>query len=336
MYSFCSYLDHNYLSRALALYESLEKHFPEFELYVLCLSDQCYNILQRLDLPKVQLIKLKEFESYDTDLREAKKNRSVIEYYFTMSPCLPLFIFSRFPNVQMITYLDTDLYFFSNPKVIFEEISDHSIAIIEHRFSPHLKHREIYGIYNVAWNTFRRDENALECLNWWRERSIEWCYDRVEEGKYNEQRYLDDWPERFNKVIVIKHKGANLAPWNIDNYHISTRNGNVFVDNDPLIFYHFHAVKQIKGPLYDSGLSLYESKLTENILEFIYKPYIKHLRKVEESVRSKNINLWYDDIRERAKYIKLEELLPQTYAIIKKIRTVIKLIYTKTYILDYG
>ena len=36
---YCTYFDHNYLSRGLALYHSLQRHAPGARLWVLCLSE---------------------------------------------------------------------------------------------------------------------------------------------------------------------------------------------------------------------------------------------------------------------------------------------------------
>src|ERR1700682_4331387 len=48
--AYCTYFDHNYLSRGLALYYSLQRHAPGSRLWVLCLSDEAYRTLASLDL----------------------------------------------------------------------------------------------------------------------------------------------------------------------------------------------------------------------------------------------------------------------------------------------
>src|SRR5207237_1146927 len=83
---------------------------------------------------------------------------------------------------------------------LFEEMQAKSIAIIAHRFSDAFRKWEWNGIYNVGWVTFRRDDNALSCLRWWREQCIEWCYDRIEDNRFADQKYLDDWPTLLGSV----------------------------------------------------------------------------------------------------------------------------------------
>jgi hypothetical protein len=99
---------------------------------------ECYNILSQIKLSNVRLIALEEFEVSDKELLAAKENRTLIEYYFTRTPSLLLFIFDASPEVGCVIYLDADLFFFGNPEPIFEEIGDYSVAIVSYRFPPHL------------------------------------------------------------------------------------------------------------------------------------------------------------------------------------------------------
>jgi len=274
---FCTYFDRNYLSRGLALYRSLQRHCPGFQLWVLCMDRVCYDALTVLGLPGLQAIALDDYEQGDKDLLQAKQNRTLIEYYFTCSPSLPLFILNHYPRVDLITYLDADLFFFADPAPIYEELAERSIGIIGHRFPPCLQGLERYGIYNVGWVSFRRDTHALACLRWWRERCLEWCYDRYEDGRFADQKYLDDWPSRFQRVAVLQHKGANLAPWNLANYTIRANRDRILVDEDPLIFFHFHRLRQIEGWVYDPRLVDYKTKASTVVRRSIYAPYIRML-----------------------------------------------------------
>ena len=280
MYYFCTYFDSNYLIKGLALYRSLLRHAIAFRLWVLCFDDLAYEILQKLALPEVDPISLRDFEEGDEELLQAKGNRSRIEYYFTCTPSLSLYILRNCPEVDVITYLDSDLFFFSDPLSIYEELGDNSILIVGHRFPPHHKRRERFGIYNVGLLSFRRDNDGLQCLNWWRERCIEWCYDRVEDGRFADQKYLDDWPTRFPGVVVLQHKGAGLAPWNVENYSLRLENGQVLVDSQPLVFFHFHGVKRIGRLLIDPNLAGYEVHIDSLLKEYIYRPYTRELYEI--------------------------------------------------------
>jgi len=331
MYYFCTYFDQHYLHRGLALYMSLRRHCPSFKLWVLCMDDPCYDILVHLNLPDLNVIALRDFESDDRDLSRAKDNRARIEYYFTCTPSLLLFIFKNFVEVDMLSYLDADLFFFDNPASIYEEIADHSIAIIEHRFSLKLRSREKYGVYNVGYLFFMRDENAFACLNWWRKKCIEWCYDMVEDGRYADQKYLDDWPTRFQGVTVLQNKGANLAPWNIANYKISNNDNNVLVDNQPLIFFHFHGLKKINNWLYDPNLSGYKLRLSYIIKHNIYEPYIDALSSVTRKYEAFFMKASKD--RSIRYQLKKTDILKRIWKTVDKLIYFFKIIVTGNFIL---
>lgn len=284
MYSFCTSFDRNYLPRGLALYRSLREHCPGFRLWVLCLDSATHEALTRLALPEVEPIALQDFESGDAPLLEAKANRSRVEYYFTCTASLVLYVLDHWPALDLVTYLDADLFFFASPAPLFEELGSGSVAIIGHRFSPGLRHREVYGVYNVGWVSFRRDAQARECLEWWRAQCLAWCYDRVEGGRFADQRYLDDWPTRFRNVVVLQHRGANLAPWNVGNHRLRSPDGGaVLVDGEPLIFFHFHALRQVTRWLYDPRWAAYGVRPSGVLRRRIYRPYLAALRAAERT-----------------------------------------------------
>lgn len=281
---FCTYFDRTYLSRGLALHESLLRHCPSSRLWVLCMDDATHEILTRLSPPHLHPIALADFERGDTELLKAKPSRSRIEYYFTCSPSLPLYVLNHHAEVDLITYLDSDLFFFASPEPVFAEMSDRSIAIIEHRYTPHLRHLLPNGIFNVSWLSFRRDERGLACLGWWRERCLEWCYDRVEPTRFADQKYLDTWPAQFEGVVVLQHKGANLAPWNLLNYSLRAGEEGIGVDDQELVFYHFQGLKPFGQASWELGLSGYGVRPTRFLKQQIYGPYLRVLAEKERLV----------------------------------------------------
>src|SRR5438045_9008166 len=131
---FCTYFDHHYSARGLALYRWRKRHCPEFKLWILCLDEPSHSELTRLNLPEVSLLTLDELERGDPALLGAKENRSRIEYYFTCTPSFPLFILRADPKVDLITYLDADLFFFSSVEPLFHERAVQYVAIFTDLF----------------------------------------------------------------------------------------------------------------------------------------------------------------------------------------------------------
>ena len=287
MHHFATYFDRNYLAQGLTLYRSLTDHVSPFTLWVLCFDDFAHDVISRLNLANLRPVSLGEFEGRDEALQEAKRNRSRVEYFFTCTPSWLLYLLNHHPEIERITYLDADLMFYASPSPIFEEQGDRSILIVGHRFPERLRHLESqFGIYNVSLLAFRNDTQGKVCLQWWRDRCLEWCFDRPEEGRFADQKYLDDWPTRFEGVVVLQNKGAGLAPWNHMNYAVRLQNGRLTVDDNPLIFYHFQGVRMIHRRFFDPGVHRY-GPMPSELRRRLYAPYVRSLLDTEQWVRSR-------------------------------------------------
>jgi hypothetical protein len=281
---FCTLFDSNYLLRALAMYRSLERHCPSFRLTAFCFDEEAQRILEALALPHLDTVSLAELESFDADLLAVKDDRNPVEYCWTSTPALPLYMFDARPEIEEITYLDADLMFFADPEPLFEEMGDASVAITPHRFPPEYGAGRVNGIYNVQFLPFRRDLRGLQVLNWWHDRCIEWCYNRLEDGKIGDQGYLDDWPTRFEGVHVLQHKGGGLAPWNVGRYKLRRSAHRITVDGEPLLFYHYYKVElRSRGP-HEWRPPVYV--LSRRTKRLIYRPYFEAIRAATEEVRA--------------------------------------------------
>ena len=275
--NYCTLFDSNYLAFGINLIESLKEHDEKGKIYVITLDKIANDKILRLNFNNVVLIDSSEIEKAYPELKSIKPERSKAEYFFTLSPAVCKYIMELFTDIKRLTYLDSDLYFFSSPSPLFEEISDSSIAIIEHRFSFLTRSNIKYGRFNVGWISFSRDDQGLECLNKWYHDCVEWCFQKVEPKRYADQKYLDIWPLNYRNLKIIKHKGANLAPWNIANYKIEKINNQVYVDQDKLIFFHFANIKQIGVLTFKTNLSRVLIRTSGIIKEDIYLPYLKSL-----------------------------------------------------------
>jgi hypothetical protein len=287
MRNYCTYFDCNYLARGLALVASLERHDPDFRLFVVCLDEITRTLLRRIGHPNLVLVPLHELEQGDAGLREARRNRSRVEYFWTLTPTIILRLLDRVPVGSCLVYLDADLWFFSSPGPILDELDGHSILIHEHRFTPALAFNEpINGRFNVGLLGFRNDARARVVLDWWRERCIEWCYDRVEDGKMGDQKYLDSWPERFPGVRVLQHPGGGVAPWNHEHVVLDESAGGVLrVQGEPLIFYHFHAIMPLSPGIIVLARHL-AYPLPLPIVRHCYLPYLACLEAGNDTLRA--------------------------------------------------
>ena len=210
---YCSLFDRNYLIKGLAMLRSITQHSPGARIHVLCMDETTRQILTALAVPGVVPLPLAAVET--EDVLAAKKTRSIAEYCWTLSAVLMWHVIQSDPAIDLLTYLDADLLFFSSVEPLFDEINGASIAAVEHRYTPRLAHLAVYGRFNVQWVSIRRDPEGLACLKKWRDQCVEWCFAVVEDGKLGDQKYLDAWPAEYPGFHVLSHPGAGVAPWNL-------------------------------------------------------------------------------------------------------------------------
>ncbi|MBL9214665.1 MAG: hypothetical protein JNG83_04235 [Opitutaceae bacterium] len=247
MNHYCTYFDQGFLPQGLALWRSLAAHDPAAVLWVLALDEDTAAALRALGDPALRAVPLAELEAADPALSAAKEDRARVEYYFTLSPCWPRHLLRSRPEIAALVYLDADLLFFADPAPIWEELGRGSVLLCAHGFPPFLAHYERHGIYNVGVLGWRRDAAGTACLDWWRERCLEWCRDELEPGRYADQKYLEQWPRLFPGVVVCAHPGVNLAPWNWLARDVRVGPRGVTAAGAPLVVFHFARFRALGG-----------------------------------------------------------------------------------------
>jgi hypothetical protein len=276
MRHYCTLFDRNYLARGLALHRSLVRHGGEFTLHVLCLDKHTKSALSALALAGTELITLDTLEDWDRELRAVRPDRAPAEFYFTCKPVLLGYLQARHPHAQRITYLDSDLFFFSDAAAAEEEFAHSPVALSPHRFSAQNADRIRYGRFNAGWVSVDVSREARRFVGWWRERCIEWCRLAVEDTRFGDQKYLDQVPTLFPASAIIAG-AVNLGPWNLDPSAVELSANRVMVSGRPLVVFHFHGIQRMLFGVYDCGLYEYRVALTPEIKEGIYRPYVQEL-----------------------------------------------------------
>lgn len=280
-YNYCTLFDSYYLNRGLAMHQSLLKNSRDFHLYIFAFDKKSENILKEMALQNVTVISLEEFE--DDRLLAVKSTRSKGEYCWTCTSSTIYYCINTF-KLDHCTYIDADLYFFSNPNVLVDEMGDSSVLITEHRYTKRYDQSAASGVYCVQFITFRNVPAGMKALTWWRDRCIEWCYDRFEDGKFGDQKYLDDWTTRFEGVHVLKNLGGGVAPWNVQQFSVEFGDTITVVERTTgrrftLIFFHFHAVRFLKNDTVDLGAYKLSAAAKQ-----LYSVYLENIRAVNNEL----------------------------------------------------
>ncbi len=285
-FDFCTMFDRSYLSRGMALYESLETTGTAFCLYILALDTATNDYLKGLELKNAVIISMQEFE--DDELIRIKPTRSKVEYYWTITPSIIKYTLDKY-KLDSCTYLDADLYFYTSPLPLFDELSGSSIGITLHNYSPEYDKSKISGRFCVQFVYFKNNLHGRKAVSWWRNECIKWCFSYSENGKFGDQKYLDHFEELFEEVHIIQHQGCGIAPWNIQKFIFSgdEKMPGITVNNlsFPVIFYHFH---NLKIDLQKKSVNLIYYEYSPEVVNIFYLPYIRKLLEYENAIRNTN------------------------------------------------
>lgn len=299
MINFCSYFDKNYLSRFLVLKDSIDEFKINYNYFVLALDNFVEDFFQKQKLKNIQVISLKDLEQEYKDLIIAKNNRDLIEYYFTLSPFLPIYIFEKFKSVNLI-YVDSDFFFYKDPIQFSNQNLNSSVTLIKQ--NANLK----YGIFNVGliqynFNFFE----TYKILKIWSQECINSCVDipDLKKNVYAEQKYLDKWIFELKNIKILSPECTVLSPW--DSNQVIEKNIN------NMVAFHFHGFS-FKNNFFYSGFSNYNKRLSKKICNNIYIPYSKKIFSKHEEY-----NLTINSIRNLSNnnFIKLRKIK----SLIKKI-----------------
>jgi len=273
MVNYCTLFDSYYIHKGIALYLSLERVAKDFHLYVMAFDKDCYHKLKSIGFDNMTVELLDDFET--PELLAVKPTRTKAEYCWTCGPSVIHHFMIKY-ELPDLTYLDSDLYFMSNPQVVNVEADNASIVITEQGVGEQLITQN--GKYCVQYLTFKNDKDGIGALTWWRDRCIEWCFSRYEDGKYGDQKYLEQFEVLFNHVHVVKHKGF-LGPWDVPYLHFNNDTVEYKGEKFPFVFFHMSGTKFV---LKKDVLSLYttESAAPTMIKQLFYTPYAELMKDI--------------------------------------------------------
>jgi hypothetical protein len=264
MEHYVTLFDVAFAPQGIALHRSLQRHAGEHTLWVLCMDDAVEDLLAHLALPDVRTVRLTDVET--SELLSVKPGRNRAEYCWTLTPFTFDAVFDRVPDAERVTYVDADVWLAADVAPVFRDFerSGAAVQITEHAYAPDHDQTATSGRYCVQFLTMTR-ESSLPVRRWWQERCVEWCFARVEDGKFGDQKYLDDWAERFGPLVhVAGPKSRFQGPWNAVRFPYSEA-----------IAYHCHGLRTA-GPgkvlPVDPGY-----RIPRPHWRYIYQPYLQDL-----------------------------------------------------------
>ena len=278
-FNFTAIISKGHLFKLMAMYQTLKVHCRDFRLFVLCVDQEAYTVLSKMNDEYMAPVNLMDIE--DEELLTAKLNRNFREYCWTLKPFFLDYIMEN-KRSYYYAHLDADLCFYSNPTFIFEENPQASVFLTHHRNSKMFESwYKKSGLFNTGFVGCQNDRIGQIAIKSWKED----CLARCSNETYGDQRHVEKWPHILENVHVVNTVGANAAMWNIQSYTVSERNRMVILNEEPLIFYHFSGFTIISEK--EFNLCYFYFIKDKNTVNLIYRPYMMLLHDVIKKTRNR-------------------------------------------------
>lgn len=236
---------YNYLPKAEVLFNSIKQFHSEWQTHVLLVERE-----KNLEIfPVFSIDYIHYIDELDIpDIYRWCFFHSLVELATAVKPFMLLKLLSESSNHHVI-YLDPDILVLSSLDDLIRQFQTHDILLTPHQSVPEnydlfafenercsLRH----GIYNLGFIGVTNSAIGFQFAKWWAERTYYFCEDSIENGLFTDQRWIDFVPVYFTQVAILRSPRFNVAPWNLNNRHISCdKDGKYLVNDEPLGFYHF-------------------------------------------------------------------------------------------------
>lgn len=298
MFNFCSITSVNYIHYTISLIRNLSGE----KINILCLDNFSYNFFSKKKYKNLKIFFLEDLKS-EVNINSIRSSRSDLEFIFTLKPIFLHFIFMKIKSNSILIYLDADIYFLKSVNYLKKKLKLNSIFLTEHNFSKNNEAKKIFGKYNAGFVAFKKDLNGYKALKWWKKKCIYRCQFKATSHYFADQKYLNIFPKKFKKVLVLNKDIFNIAPWNFDN--LKKNHLNLL----KIVFFHFQGLRFITNDIIRLGLSDYHLE-DKKFIKKIYYLYCLRLQKIIiKNNLTININFYHKIILFIRGFLKKDTLL---------------------------
>ncbi len=232
----------NYLARALVLGDSLKRNDPAADFYIV-LADKAAPSVDYSSLGHPILF----IEQIENKAGHLWSRYNTVELSTSIKPRAFQYFFAE-KQADPVVFLDPDIAVYAKLDEVYRQLEQSDILLTPHILQPIPYdgltpwetpfHR--VGIFNLGFLAVKRTENTGRFLQWWKERTYEFGYNRQQEGLFTDQIFINHVPVFFEKVSILKHPGYNMAPWNLQERRLTRQDDGYLVNGTyPLVFFHF-------------------------------------------------------------------------------------------------
>ncbi|MDY0384734.1 hypothetical protein [Trichlorobacter sp.] len=283
----CTIVSMNYYSYARTLYASFNQHNPGAMFFVLLVDKKPVDV--EFSSEPFEVIEISDL-AIDSFAQMAFQF-DIVELNTNVKPAFMEFILKE-RNISKLIYLDPDILVYRSMEHLIELLDSYEIILTPHcnsRIDDNLRPSEQdflqNGVFNLGFIAVSNGNEAFKFLDWWGNRCLMLGFSETRTGLFVDQKWVNFAPCFFDRVLILKHPGYNMAYWNLHERILDQQEEHWTVNGYPLVFYHF------------SGIDVYNQQQIskhQNRYDLQIRP---DLKQIFDEYRTLLLNNGYEDYR---------------------------------------
>lgn len=256
--AFCSLASDSHRPQAQLCLDSLRLLHPQATCLLL-------EIDEPGDKPSVagqDVLRLQDCIAADR-LAAMRQRYSLAELCFAAKPYLLRKLLAA--GYTQVHYLDGDCLAYAPLTPLIDQLDQAGLLLTPHSLAPIPDDGQTprpltllrAGVFNAGYLGVRNSDQGLAFVDWLCEMTAEHAKNAPREGMCGDQRWLDLAPVLFPGLAICRHRGANVAYWNLHERAVDSDSaGGYTAAGEPLLFFHFSGL----DPAQPLDLSRYQSR----------------------------------------------------------------------------
>lgn len=241
--TFCTIINEEFIPFAISLYKSISSFDSSITLKVLLINEKATGT--DIEIDGIEIIQVSSILNSDLAISIYAKysisNFNILRW--ALKPVLISYLLNS--GYNKVIYTDADTFYVGDYQFLFQELNINNILLTPHwRSIDPIKDEDNFcsllkdGLFNAGF--IGASVKGLNAIDWW----AGVCHYRMDRkidfGVYDDQKYLDILPVAFENIKILKHKGCNIAFWNIDTCKREIKNKLLFIEGKfEAVFIHF-------------------------------------------------------------------------------------------------
>lgn len=219
---------------------SVAEFEPDADRFVFVVDDLAQ--VERIDEGTI----LRPAEVFDeAEYAALARSSDVVEFSTSVKPAVLRHLLDL--GYARVLYFDPDIQVFAGLGPLLEPLETNAIALTPHwtdalplgwRLPFELAILR-FGVFNLGFIGVANAPDARAMLAWWGERVREFARIDVSSGLFVDQRWMDLVPGMFERTAIVRHRGCNVARWNLFERRLAESEELHLESGEPVIFFHF-------------------------------------------------------------------------------------------------